>query len=161
MDAISLLKEQHEEVESLFTKFERAKSPNSKQAIFNVIADNFAAHSMIEERLFYPAVFVGELRDRKYDAVEEHLAAKKLIAELLNMDKSDPTFDSKVRILHDEIERHVDKEEGTLFPDVLKLFPKRELEAVGEAMEEMFDRLMEGAPRNSLPAELGQSAALS
>jgi hemerythrin superfamily protein len=161
MDAITLLKSQHDEVESLFTKYEKAKDPNSKQAIFNVIADNLAAHSTIEEKLFYPSVYIGEIKDDLKEAVEEHLSAKRVIADLLAMKPTDPKFDAKVLVLQEQIEHHVEDEEGELFPNVRKLMPKRELEALGEAMEQMFDKLMEGAPRNSVPDEIGQSASLS
>lgn len=161
MDAITLLKSQHDELDSLFTKYEKAKGDNAKQGTFNVIADNFAAHSTIEEKLFYPAIYVGEIKDDLQEAVEEHLACKRLIADLLAMKPSDPKFDAKVKVLQEQIEHHVEEEEDELFPNVRKLMPKRELEALGEAMEQMFDKLMEGAPRNLIPEETDQSAPLS
>jgi hemerythrin superfamily protein len=161
MDAITLLKSQHDEVDSLFSKYEKTKDENAKQGIFNVIADNLAAHTTIEEKLFYPAVYIGELEDDLQEAVEEHLSAKRVIADLLGMKPSDEKFDAKVKVLQELIEHHVEEEEGELFPNVRKLMPKRELEALGEAMEEMFDKLMEGSPRNQVPAETGQSAPLS
>lgn len=161
MDAITLLKSQHDEVESLFSKYEKAKDVHAKQATFNVIADNLAAHATIEEKLFYPAVYIGEIKDELKEAVEEHLAAKRVIADLLPMTPSDPNFDAKVKVLQEQIEHHVEEEEGELFPNVRKLMPKRELEALGEAMEQMFDKLMEGAPRNTVPGETDEAAPLS
>lgn len=161
MDAITLLKSQHDEVEALFTKYESAQDASAKQAIFNVIADNLAAHATIEEKLFYPTVYIGELKDQLKEAVEEHLSAKRVIADLLGMKPEHPKFDAKVKVLQEQIEHHVEEEEDEMFPNVRKLFPKRELEALGEAMEQMFNKLMEGSPRNAVPGETGQSAPLS
>lgn len=161
MDAITLLKAQHDEVEALFAKYEKATDAAAKQGIFNVIADNLAAHCSIEEKLFYPSVYIGEIKDELEEAVEEHLAAKRIIADLLAMKPTDSKFDAKVKVLSEQIEHHVGEEEDELFPNVRKLMPKRELEALGEAMEKMFNKLMEGAPRNNVPAETGASAPLS
>ncbi|MBS1152525.1 MAG: hemerythrin [Myxococcaceae bacterium] len=160
MDAITLLESQHEEVELLFGKFDKARSPYAKQALFNVIADSLAAHAAIEERLFYPAVYVGNHTDDLRSVVEEHLAMKRLIADLLALTTSDPKFDPLMKLLQDQIDRHVDRE-ASLFASTRKLLPKRELEALGDAMSGMFDRLMEGAPRHGVPAELGPAVQLS
>jgi hemerythrin superfamily protein len=161
MDAINLLEEQHREVEALFEKYEKATDGRTKQAVFNAIADNLAAHATIEEKLFYPSVYVGELKDQLKEAVEEHLAAKRVIADLMAMSPSDSMFDAKVKVLQEQIEHHVGEEEDDMFPDVRKLMPKRELEALGEAMEQMFDELMAGAPRQAVPGETDVSAPLS
>ena len=69
MDAIGLLKAQHDEVDALFKKYEKAKAIDEKQAIFNVIADNLSAHCTIEEKLFYPSVYIGEIKDELKEAV--------------------------------------------------------------------------------------------
>lgn len=160
MDATTLLKNQHEEVAALFEKYEEASGAESKQAIFNVIADNLAAHCTIEEKLFYPAAYIGELKDELKEAVEEHLAAKRVIADLLAMSPGDENFDAKVKVLSELIEHHVGEEQDEMFPNVRKLMPKRELEALGEAMEKMFAELMKGSPRKDVPSQTARAAPL-
>ena len=160
MDAIALLQGQHDEVEALFTRYEQAEDARTKQAIFNLIADNLAAHCAIEEQLFYPAVYIGELKDDLKEAVEEHLAAKRLIADLLAMKPTAENFDAKVTVLSEQIEHHVGEEDKILFPNVRKLLPKRELEALGGAMKQLFDELMKGAPRKAVPGETTRAAPL-
>src|SRR5689334_1806629 len=85
MDAIELLESQHEEVLDLFDQYEDVESDEEKLALFEQIADALAAHSTIEEKIFYPAIYTGDLKDQLEEAVEEHLAAKREIADLLKM----------------------------------------------------------------------------
>jgi hemerythrin superfamily protein len=160
MNATKLLKEQHDEVKELFEQFEKAKDAGTKELLFEQIADNLAAHAEIEEKIFYPAVYVGDLKETLTEAVEEHLSAKRVIADLLKMDAADENFDAKVKVLQEQIEHHVEEEEGELFPKVNKNFDAGELEAMGEQMEEMFETLKEGSPREEVPAQTDQAAPL-
>ena len=160
MDAIKLLKNQHDEVKALFKSFEQATDDDEKSDLVAEIADNLAAHAHIEEKLFYPAVYVGELKDLLAEAVEEHLAAKRTIADLVKMTPGDQNYDAKVEVLKEQIEHHVEEEEGELFPKVKKTLSGEELDALGEQMELMFEELMQGDPRERVPAETAHAAPL-
>ncbi len=160
MEATKLLKKQHEEVKGLFAQYSESESPNEKKALFDKIADSLAAHSTIEEKIFYPAVYVGPLKSQLEEAVEEHLAAKRIIADLLGMAPEDEQFDAKMDVLEEAIEHHVEEEEGELFPQVEKNFDSSELEAMGNEMETMFKDLLEQEPRRDVPKETGEAAPL-
>lgn len=160
MDALTLLKKQHDEVEDLFEQFENANDGRAKRALVNEIADNLAAHATIEEKLFYPAVYVGELKDLLREAVEEHLAAKRLIADLLEMRTSEENYDAKVKVLKEQIEHHVKEEEDKLFPKVKKTFDAQNLAALGEEMEAAFAELIKQSPRERVPEETDEAAPL-
>jgi len=160
MDATRLLKAQHAEVKGLFEKYAKAKATDKKQDLFDKIADALAAHAAIEEKIFYPSVYVGDLKDQLEEAVEEHLAAKRLIADLLAMEPVDEQFDAKMVVLQEQIEHHVEEEEGQLFPKVEKAFSPQELAAMGGEMETMFEELRENSPRNAVPGEADKAAPL-
>ncbi len=160
MEATKLLKQQHDEVKGLFKQFESAEEDSEKQECFDEIADAFAAHGEIEEKIFYPAVYVGELKEKLQEAVEEHLAGKRIIADLLEMEPSDEQFDPKMKVLKELIEHHVEEEEGELFPLVQKNFAREELDALGVQMEQMFNRLLEGEPREQIPSETDHASPL-
>ena len=160
MEATKLLKQQHDEVKELFKQYEAAEEHSEKQELFDQIADDFAAHGAIEEKIFYPAVYVGKLKEKLQEAVEEHLAAKRIAADLLDMEPSDEQFDAKMKVLHELIEHHVEEEEGELFPLVRQSFAREELEAMGEQMERMFEQLMQDEPREQLPSETDQAPPL-
>ena len=161
MEATKLLKQQHDEVKQLLEQFEAADNESEKQELFEQIADDFAAHGEIEEKIFYPAVYVGPLKDKLREAVEEHLSAKRVVADLLTMDPSDEQFEPKMKVLKELIEHHVEEEEGELFPLVQQNFAREELETLGEQMERMFDELQQSEPREALPSETDRAAPLS
>jgi len=157
---MKLLKQQHDEVKELFKRFESAEVDSERQELFDQIADDFAAHGEIEEKIFYPAVYVGKLREKLQEAVEGHLAAKRVAADLLDLDPSDEQFDAKMKVLKELIEHHVEEEEGELFPLVRQNFAREELEALGDQMEQMFDHLKQDDPREQLPSETDHAPPL-
>lgn len=160
MDAIKLLKSQHDQVKKLFAEYEDSDDGRSKRAIFVRIADNLAAHATIEEKIFYPAAYVGELRELLDEAVEEHLSAKRIIADLLEMSVGDDNFDAKVKVLKEQIEHHVEEEEGEMFKKVAKALDDDRREELGSRMESMFAELMSESPRHSVPDETAEAAPL-
>ncbi len=160
MDAIELLESQHEEVMDLFEQIEEAENEKDKLALFQQLADALAAHATIEEKILYPAAYTGEAKEMLEEAVEEHLAAKRTIADLLKMQPSDDQFDAKVKVLKEQIEHHVDEEENELFEAMREQMSEQELSVYGSQMEQMYMELMQGAPRKSIPAEIGEAAPL-
>jgi hemerythrin superfamily protein len=163
MDAIALLTQQHREVEELFEKFEKVGEGKEEllMDLFVRIADNLAAHAIIEEKIFYPSVFVGPTADKLQEAVEEHLSAKRVIADLLDMDPSDAQFKAKVKVLKDLVEHHVEEEEKDLFKSVKKLLTKEELAVMGEQLETMFSEIIQTQPRMQVPREIDEAAPLT
>ncbi|AKJ07699.1 hemerythrin HHE cation binding domain-containing protein [Archangium gephyra] len=163
VDAIELLKQQHREVDELFEKFEKASEGKGEQVLMDLfarIADNLAAHAVIEEKIFYPSVYVGPTADKLQEAVEEHLAVKRVIADLLDMDPSDVQFKAKMKVLQEMVEHHVEEEEKELFKSVKKLLAKEELVTIGEQMEVMFNELIQTEPRMQVPRETDEAAPL-
>jgi iron-sulfur cluster repair protein YtfE (RIC family) len=164
MDAITLLKQQHREVEELFKQFEEASEgePDVEllQELFARIADNLAAHCAIEEKIFYPSVYVGDTADTLHEAVEEHLSAKRLIADLLDLEPLDPQFKAKMSVLKEEIHHHVQEEEEELFPQVRKMLKRPELQAMGEELQAQFEALLQSEPRRDVPEQIDEAAPL-
>ncbi len=160
MDALTLLKNQHEEAKSLFRKIEKADE-EEMQELFDQLADALAVHATIEEKEFYPATKNARTEELLQEAVEEHLGAKRIIADLLQMSPSDAQFEAKVKVLREMVEHHIEEEESELFPKVKKMLSADELEDLGVLMEDMAEDLKaEGAPREQVPAETGAAAPL-
>jgi len=160
VDAIELLKMQHEEAKKLFTEIEAAED-EKKEELFEQLADALAVHATIEEKHFYPATKNARTEELLQEAVEEHLGIKRLIADLLEMSPEDAQFDAKVKVLKEQVEHHVEEEEGELFPKVRKMFREDELDDLAVVMQDMADDLKAaGAPREAVPAETGSAAPL-
>jgi hypothetical protein len=163
MDAIKLLKAQHREVEKLFRRYEAIGDENAseKRRVFEEVADLLAAHATIEERHFYPTAKYEETEELLREALEEHLSVKRIIADLLELAPTDPTFDAKMTALKEQVEHHVEEEEEALMPKVQKLFTKEELDAMGELLESTFQELMQEEPRTQVPTETDVAPPLS
>jgi len=159
MNAIDLLEKQHEEAKELMKTLEDAEV-EEKQELFQKLADALATHAAIEERHFYPATKDDRTEELLEEAVEEHLSVKRLIAALLDMSPSDAQFDAKVKVLREQVEHHIEEEEGELFPKVKKAHKAQELDDLGALMEQTAEELLESEPRQQVPREPGPSAPI-
>ncbi len=111
-DATALLREDHRKVEDLFKEFEKASGDGRKETIARQICLELSVHAAIEEEIFYPACEGKVDEDLLKESYVEHDAAKLLIAEIeAGKGESDEYFDSKVKVLSEEIEHHVEEEE--------------------------------------------------
>jgi hypothetical protein len=113
-DAIALLKQDHRAVEELFDKFEKASGSERKQKLAEQICLELSVHAQIEEEIFYPACEGKIDEDLLRESYVEHDGAKVLIAEIINGGPSDEYYDAKVKVLSEEIEHHVEEEEGRM-----------------------------------------------
>jgi hemerythrin superfamily protein len=163
MNAIDLLKQQHRLVEKLFAQFEKTSdgSVAKKAELCRKISDELSAHATIEEKIFYPACKDARTEDKLREALEEHLGAKRLIADLIELDAKDPQFEAKVKVLQEQIEHHVKEEEEELFEEVEKLLSDEELDDLGRQMKELYVELMsEGDARMATQGETDAAAPL-
>jgi hypothetical protein len=159
MKATDLLTQQHDEVKDLYARYEQADDDDEKQALFEEIADSLTAHAAIEERIFYPAVYGDELQQQLSEAVEEHLAMKRELAELLTMTPDDEAFDARMRTLIGLVEHHVEEEERDVLPRAEQQLGDR-LERLGAQMEQLFEELMNEGASDNLPLETDLAAGL-
>jgi hemerythrin superfamily protein len=161
MDALKLIKEQHDEVEELLEQLEKARKPERKQALFREIADKLAAHAAMEEKLFYPAVMAKQTEELVLESAEEHLAIKRVLADMLTLDVEDDHFDAKLSVLMEQVEHHArEEEEKELFPKVRKLLSKQELEELGSECESTFEIILARSPRKEVPSETEHAAEI-
>lgn len=122
-DAIGMLKNDHQEVKALFKKFEGLsdRSKVGKKTVADQVCDALTIHAQLEEEIFYPAVRKAiKDEDLMDEAVVEHASAKELIAQLAAIDPDDELYDAKVKVLSEQIDHHVEEEEGDMFPKARK-----------------------------------------
>src|SRR4051794_29469341 len=102
MDAITLLKNDHREVERLFKRFERAgdRALATKREIADRVVEGLSRHAAIEEQLFYPVArsTVPDSDDIVLESLEEHHVVKWLLSELDGMDPAEERFDAKMTV---------------------------------------------------------------
>ena len=151
-DAIALLKADHREAEELFEKFEKASGDGRKQSLAQEVCLALSVHAMIEEEIFYPACEGKVEEDLLKESYVEHVGAKLLIAEIISGEPSDEFYDSKVKVLSEEIEHHVQEEEKRmegLFAQAKKA--GLDMDALGEQLAARKAELTEQFKTNGIP----------
>lgn len=117
-DAISLLKQDHREVEAFFAQFEKSESKAEKGKLAAKICLALTVHAQIEEELLYPPAHAEIDHELVDEAQVEHNSARLLIAEIEQMSPGDDLFDAKVKVLSEYIKHHVKEEENEMFPQL-------------------------------------------
>lgn len=151
-DAIALLKEDHRTVEDLFEQFEKASGDGRKEKLAKQICVELTVHAMIEEEIFYPACEGKVEEDLLKEAYVEHDAAKILIEQIQAGGPDDEYYDSKVKVLKEEIEHHVEEEEKRmegLFSQARK--GGLDMDELGEQILRRKQELMQQAKSGTLP----------
>lgn len=163
MNAIELLKQQHRDVEDLFEEFEGAgdRARETKERLCGELSDQLAVHTEIEEKLFYPESKQDDTEELLREAVEEHLAMKRTLSDLLRAEVDDAQFDARMKVLKELVEHHVEEEEQELFPRVRKACSKEELEDLGARMEALAEEIeAAGEPSRSIPDQTDRPAPI-
>jgi hemerythrin superfamily protein len=139
MDALELLKQDHQKVKELFEQAEQAQDKDKKQQkrIFREIKTELETHARIEENIFYPAMQEhGELKDMVLESREEHKQMKTVLRELGRLLPNSERFKPKFKVLKDDVEHHAEEEEeGKMFPKIRQLINRAELEELGQELE--------------------------
>jgi hemerythrin superfamily protein len=131
MKATDVIKRDHKAIEDMFKKFEAASSEeraDMEGKFFNMLA----AHELMEDRHFYPALD-GKLDD---NVVLNELEAeqKKLHLEAGTIRLMVGVRDKALLAAMDTIIGHAKKEEELLFPLVEEVLSEEELESIGNEM---------------------------
>jgi len=156
LDAIELLKKDHDDVDRLFKDYDELvegdSSPEDRRLMSTRICGMLAVHAMIEEEIFYPAARAAKVDSDLLDEAEiEHGSMKELIAHVGEASATQPLYDARVKVLGEYVRHHVKEEEGELFPACRKA--GMNLDALGARLRKRKDALMKVL--QSTPADLG------
>jgi len=136
MDALELLKVDHQRVSDLFREAESSDSLKKKRVIFNSIQSELDLHTYIEETVFYPTF-------RKYPDFEnllsesyaEHAQVKELVSRIQALPAESSELSQKMSQLKQRVEHHVHQEETDLFPRIRKVMKSSEREQLGRHLQ--------------------------
>lgn len=161
IDVLELLESQHKEVDDLMERLENGEG--DREALFAELADKLAAHAAVEEKIFYPAAMDAQTDELLHEAVEEHLAVKRVLADMLELDPADDEeeFDAKLSVLKEQVSHHAhSEEEAKLFPILRTTMSEDDRAALGNEVLAMFESLIVRAPRRQVPSETDEAAPL-
>ena len=145
MDAIELLKADHELVRSLFKEFKEAKEAEDTEGMRGAqerIFEELEVHTGIEEEVFYPeAQEVGEEAEELVkEGIEEHHVVDVLMGEIRELTPDDDAWAAKMTVLIENVEHHAEEEEEELFPKLREAFGDERLDALGDKLAQAKKR---------------------
>ena len=119
LNAIQLLKEDHEYVKKAFRAFEKMdhEDHQAMKGLVTQVCEALKVHTQVEEELFYPAARKAlQEEDLMNEAEIEHDSAKTLIRRLERMKPNDPKYVATFTVLGEYVKHHVKEEESEMFP---------------------------------------------
>ena len=137
MDAIALLKADHDKVKKLLNELETTteRGVKTRSELFATIKGELTVHEIIEEEIFYPELKAHpKARDIVLEGFEEHHVVDVLMGELEQLDVTDESWGAKAIVMKENIEHHIEEEEGEMFAKARQVFDRAELNDLGERM---------------------------
>ena len=139
MNAISLLKADHDKVKKLLAELESTteRGVKTRAELFATIKGELTIHEVIEEEIFYPELKAHpKARDIVLEGYEEHHVVDLLMGELEDLPVDDESWGAKAIVMKENIEHHIEEEEGEMFPKARQVFDEQELADLGRRMAE-------------------------
>jgi hemerythrin-like domain-containing protein len=148
MDAMKLLEEDHRKVKKLLEEGDKTTEQATKRRteLLNELLTELRIHETIEEEIFYPALEEhAKTKEIALEGYEEHHAVDNIAEELVALDPSDETWAAKFTVMKENIEHHIEEEEGEMFTKARQALDDEELSEIADMME---------SRRNELRAEV-------
>jgi DNA-binding FrmR family transcriptional regulator len=140
MDPFELLKKDHKKVSTLFKQIESAAG-DAKLRIFRQLKSELDVHAHVEETIFYPALErEKETREITLEAYEEHRVVKDLLSQLDAATSANEEWEARLTVLKENVEHHVEEEEGELFDKASDVLTGEQAEELGDQMQEEKNR---------------------
>ena len=140
MDAITLLENDHRRMEDLLKQGEDTteRAVKGRTQLLATITTELAIHELIEEKLLYPALKkYPEAREIVLEGFQEHHVADLILKELHEVAKDDERWGAKFKVLKENIEHHIEEEEGPMFRTARGVMTADELQQLGARMAQM------------------------
>ena len=137
-DPIDQLERDHRRLEQLLKQGEEttARASKGRKELLATLTAELVAHEKKEETILYPALKRhGEAREIVLEGYQEHHVADLLVQELHALPPSDERWGAKFKVLKENIEHHIEEEEGTMFKQARSMIARGQLESIGTRME--------------------------
>ena len=124
MDILSLIKQDHQEVTSLFKQLHDAQGSRATcEQLFAQLKETLELHAHAEEQVFYRALQEADVTEEMVEeALEDHQLVTELLDELATTPKDHAAWDEKLQILEENVQEHVEVEESDIFDAARQLF---------------------------------------
>jgi hemerythrin HHE cation binding domain-containing protein len=137
MDALTLLEDDHAKMRKLLKELETTteRGVKTRAELFSTIKGELTLHEIIEEEIFYPALKSHpKAEDLVLEGYEEHHVVDLVMAELEDLPVDDESWGAKAKVMQENVEHHMEEEEGDMFKQARSIFDRQELDELGERM---------------------------
>jgi iron-sulfur cluster repair protein YtfE (RIC family) len=130
---VTLIKEDHQKLESVFKKLEKAEPPEVPD-LLRQVQEMLVPHSKAEEQVVYPAIksMVPDESSDVDDGLEEHHHVEETLDQLLASDPGAPGVDGLIAAMIGEVRHHIEEEEQQILPAFAKAATNQQLSDLGE-----------------------------
>jgi hemerythrin superfamily protein len=138
MDALSLLKQDHEKVKKLLSELDDTteRGVKTRTTLFARLKRELTIHEILEEEILYPAFEKqAKLKDIVLEGYQEHHVVDLVLGEISKLSPEDEKWGAKLSVAKENVEHHIEEEEGEMFKKARQLFDKSELEQLGRQLE--------------------------
>ena len=138
MDAMKLLKEDHDKVKRMLQELESTteRGVKTRQQLFTKVKQELTIHEAIEEEIFYPALKEHpKTKEIALEAYEEHHVVDTVMAEIEAVAFDDERWGAKFTVMKENLEHHIEEEEGEMFEKARQVFDEATLRSLGERMQ--------------------------
>jgi hemerythrin-like domain-containing protein len=132
-----MLMDDHAKLKKLLAELETTteRGVKTREELFAKIKRELTVHEIIEEEIFYPALKAHpKAKDIVLEGYEEHGVVDILMGELTDLPYDDETWGPKAKVMIENIEHHIEEEEGEMFEKARSVFDRSELNELGDAM---------------------------
>src|SRR5688572_1128631 len=139
MNALELMKQDHAELKKMMDQLESTteRGVKTREQLFAKIRRELQVHETVEEEIFYPALKEHpKAKEIVLEGYEEHHAVDTLVGELETVPFDDERWGAKFTVIKENIEHHIEEEEGEMFSKARQVFDKSELDDLGSRMEQ-------------------------
>ena len=137
MDAIAMLKADHDKVKRLLSELETTteRGVKTRSELFSTIKGELTIHEVIEEEIFYPELKAHpKAKDIVLEGYQEHHVVDLVMKELEETPVDDESWGAKAKVMAENVRHHMEEEEGEMFPQARQVFDRQELEDLGARM---------------------------
>ena len=131
-DVIESLKADHRKVEGIFEQLESGSG--DRGALIEQLIQEVKVHALAEEQVVYPAIRDAVGDSPVDEAEQEHQQVQELLDRLEPLAPDDAEVDTILQELKQNIQHHVEEEEG-------EVFPKFAREASADTLDELAGRI--------------------
>jgi hypothetical protein len=140
MNATDLLRQDHGKVKKLMEEIDSTteRGVKTRNELFTRFKQEMTIHERIEEEIFYPRLTEqAKTKDIALEGYEEHHVVDMVMAELDDVPYDDERWGAKFTVMKENVEHHIEEEEGEMFKLARQALDSDELAELGERMESM------------------------